>query len=227
MIIAGAVVALVAVIAAISNGGSGSDGDKNAMEAAGVGPAAKGDGEEDPETVASEPETPTTERQTTTTVATTTTMATTTTIGLGERENPIPTNLPVPVGDWTLTVTGYEPNQNVQSFNQFNDPPPPGHTHVRVKISATYDGEGVGSPRSIRLNLVTPSGRTVEKALVAGGSGDPQELSDQPETFKGGTLEGYLYFAVPNEDVGAQLLAFAPNVTYTDVAGGVGFFRVN
>lgn len=165
------------------------------------------------------PPTPTTERPTTTTAP-----------PVGTLENPIPAGTPVPANDWTFTMIGFEGevDGSVAAANQFNDSAPDGSQWVRMRIRATYEGEGSGSPTfALRFNLAGQSGATYSEGLVASGSGaDPGRLSDQPETYPGGTVEGWVYYVISDADAGAPILGFAPNITYTDVPGGVGFFQV-
>jgi hypothetical protein len=151
-----------------------------------------------------------------------------TTPSIGTRENPVPAGITAPAGNWDMTITGYEPGINAQAYNQFNDPAPAGSEYVRVKVKATYTGEGTGSGFDLSLNLVDPTAKTYDPASIAGGSGgDPQDFSSQPDTFKGGTIEGYFYYAIPSAQANAKLLVFPPNTSYSDVPGGVGFFAVN
>jgi hypothetical protein len=180
-----------------------------------------------PESTATESRpTTTAPRTTTTTVPVTTTTAAPTT---GTRENPLPLGMPVPAGDWALTVISFEPDVTaaVAAFNQFNDAPVAGTQWSRMRLRAAWSGTGTGDPSSVQVNLVGATATTYGQDSVAGGSGDPQNLRDQPATFAGGTVEGYLYYQVTPADAAGKMLAFAPNVNYTDVPGGVGFFAVN
>lgn len=166
----------------------------------------------------------TTKRTTTTVRRTTTTVA-----GIGTRDNPIPANL-VPLGaggDFDMLITGYETGVDVVAFNQFNIPPGAGEQYVRVRVKLTYTGEGTASPIFFGLNMVGQSGRTYQPATsIAGGSGgDPAELTDQPETFNGGSVEGWVYYLVDDADA-VDPLVFPTGIEYTDVPGGVGFFAV-
>jgi len=170
----------------------------------------------------------TTEEPTTTRAPTTTAAPTTTQPAVGTRENPVPLGTPIPADQWTYLVTGFEPAVDpiLMEINQFNEPAPPGQQYIRVRLRATYNGDGPGSPLFLTINLVSPTGTTY---AAVDPCCDPQvqQLTDQPETFAGGSVEGWIYYVVPNEDVFGKLLAFDPNVNYTDVPGGVGFFAVN
>ncbi len=176
---------------------------------------------------------PDTSPETTVKKVTTTTakkVTTTTSPPVGTRDNPVPLGLDVRAGDWNYLVIGYEADGIdgiLHDINQFNDPAPPGKVTVRVRYRATYTGTGTGTPLfSITINLVGASGVTYGEASVC-CTPKSDELGDQPETFNGGSIEGYIYYQVSSEDAAGQLLAFDPNVNYTDVPGGVGFFAVN
>ncbi len=191
-------------------------------------------GSDDSEIVAA-PSATTSEKFTTTTLEITeppttepTTEPPSTTPPIGTRENPVPAGTTAPAGDWDITITGYEPGIDAQAFNQFNDAAPAGSEYVRVMVKATYTGEGTGGGFDLSLNLVDSTATTYDPASVADGSGgDPQDFRDQPETFKGGTIEGYFYYVVPSAQANAKLLVFPPRTRYSDVPGGVGFFAVN
>lgn len=169
------------------------------------------------------------------TVVTTTTVSTTTTKPvpkLGERQNPIPAGVAIPLGNWTVEplVVERDVNALVAAFNQFNDPPQAGNQYLRVRFRATFKGTGVGDPMFgfPDINIVGASGRTYGGGQsVAGGSGgDPDSLDDQAETFPGGVVEGWIYYQVAAADATGSLIAFSPDVKYSDVPGGVAFFAL-
>jgi hypothetical protein len=170
---------------------------------------------------------------TTTTVAPTTTIATTTTPpapGVGTRENPFPLGASVPAGDWSYQVVGFEPNVNAQvhALNSSNAQPPPGAQWARLRLRATYHGQGSGDPLRIEVNIVGPSNATYGRSHVSAGiGGDPQQITDQPAAPSGGVVEGYLYYLIKTAEAGAKMVGFDPNVHYSTVPGGVGFFAVN
>lgn len=210
----GALVGLVVLLA-----GCGSAADETSVTVRAQAPAAK--------------ETTSTTRQTTTTTAptTTTTRATTTTApAIGSQANPVPAGVPIPAGDWEIAVTSYEPDVTafVLSLNQFNNPPAPGNVFSRVGVDATFTGTGLGSPYQLQMNLIGASKQTYQPASgVAGGSGgEPAEVSDAAQAPTGAKVVGYIYYELTAADAAGPLLAFPPNVKYTDVPGGVGFFRV-
>jgi hypothetical protein len=181
----------------------------------------------------------TTTAATTTTLATTTVATTTTTIAttttpsgpaVGTRENPFPLGAAVPAGDWTYQVVGFEPNVNAQvhAINSSNPQPPSGAQYARLRLRATYHGPGTGDPRSIEVNIVGPSNATYGRAPVSSGiGGDLQQITDQPAPPSGGAVEGYFYYVIKTSEAGAKLVGFDPNIHYSGVPGGVGFFAVS
>jgi len=169
----------------------------------------------------------TTEREVTTTIEQVTT---TTEQAIGTRENPIPLGIGVPAGDWTYTVVAFE-GGNIDALlndiNQFNDPPPVGKITVRVRYRLQFAGSGAGDARFVDINLVGATGTTYGPYQYACCPPETDELIDQPETFSGGQVEGWVYYQITPEDAMGKLLAFDPNIEYTDVPGGVGFFQIN
>lgn len=165
---------------------------------------------------------------TTTTAAPAATTTAAPAAAVGTRENPIPLGLPIPANPWTYTVTGFETSVDglIMNINEFNEPAPPDHQYVRVRIRASYDGSGVGNPLFVTINLVDGSGTTYAPVSPCCPP-EIGQLTDQPETFAGGSIEGWLYYVVPNLAVLGKFQAFDPSVNYTDVPGGVGFFAVN
>ena len=134
----------------------------------------------------------------------------------------------MPAGDWTYTVVGYE-SQGVYDLllgiNQFNEPPPAGKRYVRARIRATWSGTGTGAPTFIQINLVD-SEQTISASVSPCCTPESDELRDQPDVFAGASAEGWLYYTVNDATADGRQLAFDPNVEYTDVPGGVGFFEV-
>lgn len=147
---------------------------------------------------------------------------------VGTRDNPIPLGATIPGNEFNYTVVGFEPAVDglITQINQYNDPAPPDYQYVRVRVRAEYDGTGPGDPLFITINLVDEAGTTY---LPVEPCCDPEIglLTRQAETFAGGSVEGWLYYVIPNLSAFGKFLAFDPTVTYTDVPGGVGFFAVN
>lgn len=224
-----AVVGAISVAASTGNGKADSDASKAPTTAS---PAATAVTSEARSTTTSNPAATTTEKPTTTTSeepTTTTELVTTTTVpAFGTRDNPIPLGIKVPAGDWGYTAVGFEVGVDpfLQEVNQFNTPAPAGAVAVRVRILAEYSGEGTGSPRGISVNLVGASGKTYGPSSPC-CAGEIDALDDQAETFASGSVEGWIYYNISTDDATGKVLAFDPNINYTDVPGGVGFFAIN
>jgi outer membrane murein-binding lipoprotein Lpp len=196
------------------------------------GPVDAASSDENPPSTTEPATTTTTERATTTTALTTTTSTTTTTTTIpvpvvGSRESPVPLGSPIPAGDWTYLVIGFEIEgvwNVVEEANQFNEPAPPGSQYVRLAVQATFTGDGAETWAGRRINLVGTSGRTYSPADACCEGPPLDALRHQAETFNGGVSQGWVYFIVDEADVPGPWLAFDPDVDYTDVPGGVGFF---
>lgn len=148
----------------------------------------------------------------------------------GTRDNPVPVGMTMPGGDFDYQIIAFENNgvdALIHDFNPYNDPPPAGKITVRVRVKATFTGTGAGSAYGIQINLVGASGTTYGENAYVCCTDSSDRLGDQPDTFNGGAIEGWIYYQVSIEDASGKLLAFDPNVNYTDVPGGVGFFAVN
>jgi hypothetical protein len=148
---------------------------------------------------------------------------------LGSRENPHPLGEPIAAGDWTYTVIAFEPNVTdlVAMLSANNDPPADGKVYSRLRLRAVYNGQGAGDPRRLSVNLVSPDGTIVGDESPCC---KPQRdmLTDQPETFAGGSAEGWFYYVVTAAELfRGSFVAFDPNADQTNVPGGVVFFVVN
>ena len=147
----------------------------------------------------------------------------------GSRENPIPLGREIEAGDWTYTVVAFEPNVSdlVAMLSANNEPAGDGKVYSRLRLKAVYNGQGAGDPRKLGINLVSPA-----ETIVGDESPccKPQRdmLTDQPETFAGGSVEGWVYYVVTAAELFmGSFVAFDPNANQTNVPGGVVFFVVN
>lgn len=146
----------------------------------------------------------------------------------GTRQQPHPAGGAFRAGDWTLTVTAFERNVDsvVAALSPDNPPPTTGNVFARMRLRAVYNGDGGGDAGRLRISLLSPTGTTVGTVDVCC---DPQRdaLADQPETFAGGVVEGWIYYEVTASDLFAgPFLAFDPNADQPGVPGGVVFFAV-
>jgi hypothetical protein len=161
----------------------------------------------------------------------TTTVAPTTTLPPvpGSRENPHPLGDPVPAGDWTYTVVAFEPNVSelVAFLSPNNEPAGDGKVYSRLRLKAVYNGQSAGDPRKLKVNLVSPT-ETIVGDVSPCCKPQRDMLTDQPETFAGGSAEGWIYYVVTAADLfEGSFVGFDPNADQTNVPGGVVFFFVN
>ncbi len=160
-----------------------------------------------------------------------TTAAPTTTLppAPGSRENPHPLGEPVPAGDWTYTVVAFEPNVSdlVAFLSPNNEAAGDGKVYSRLRLKAVYNGQGAGDPRKLKVNLVSPT-ETIVGDVSPCCKPQRDMLTDQPETFAGGSAEGWIYYAVTAAELfEGSFVGFDPNADQSNVPGGVVFFFVN
>ncbi len=147
----------------------------------------------------------------------------------GSQERPIRLGRRIRAGDWVYSVRAFEPNVNavVAELDEGNEPPGEGQVYARLRMRAVYVGEGAGDPRRLKINLVSPAGKSIGEVSVCCRPGR-DTLNDQAETFTGGVAEGWIYYLIDAEDAsGGKFLGFDPNGDFPGVPGGIGFFRVN
>ena len=120
----------------------------------------------------------------------------------GSRENPHPLGEPVPAGDWTYTVVAFEPNVSdlVAFLSPNNEAAGDGKVYSRLRLRAVYNGQGAGDPRKLKVNLVSPT-ETIVGDVSPCCKPQRDMLTDQPETFAGGSAEGWIYYAVTAADL--------------------------
>lgn len=119
----------------------------------------------------------------------------------GSRSNPLPLGETVSNGTWEVTVQDITLNADdqVAAANEFNDEAPEGAQYALVKISATYLGDDSEFPMTdVDIAHVSGSGETsawYDSIAVA-----PDEFDMSRELYEGGTEEGNIALAVPQED---------------------------
>lgn len=143
----------------------------------------------------------------TTEPATTTTQPPTTTAppAFGTKDHPDPVGATATVGDWNVTVLGFTADGTaaVMSANQFNTAPQAGESYSIIHVRATYEGDGKGTAGiSLGVAFVGSDARSYDasSALTAAG---PNEMSSQPDVFKGGTVDGNVVIEAPSAVVSA------------------------
>jgi len=130
----------------------------------------------------------------------------------GTRDTPVPLGTAADVGDWTVTVTDVVPDATAQimTANQFNEPPPAGTQFYLITLEATYHGdEPVRFSTAMSWSAVGESAVSYSEGASRCGV-IPEGMSDVPEVFEGGTIEGNICFAVRAEDLGSLVLYLSP-----------------
>ncbi|HLZ68703.1 MAG TPA: hypothetical protein VKV26_02220, partial [Dehalococcoidia bacterium] len=126
----------------------------------------------------------------------------------GTRENPVPVNTEVALGDgWRVKVLSVQPNatQAVLVRNQFNKPPAADHQFFIAQLQATFTGSGSAKlDGGFRLRAVGAS--AVAYSTFDNSCGViPNELPDS-ETFTGGTISGNLCWEIRSSDAGSLVM---------------------
>lgn len=122
----------------------------------------------------------------------------------GSRSNPLPLGETVSNGTWDVTINDITLNADdqVAAENEFNETAPEGHSYALVNISATYLGDDSEIPlMDIDVAHVAGGGETSawhDSVVVT-----PDEFDMARELYEGGTEEGNIALAVPQDDEGA------------------------
>lgn len=122
----------------------------------------------------------------------------------GSRENPATPGVDTvalgeagaPVWEVLLSAADFAADDVVASYYEGNEPPPEGSTYVLVPVTATYRGAGAGEAwLDLDVAFVAADGRvfTPADALV------PGDFMVTPDVPSGGTVEGDLVFALPDD----------------------------
>lgn len=121
----------------------------------------------------------------------------------GSRDNPLPIGEAVSSDEWEVTINNITRNADdeVAAENQFNDPSPEGSSYALVNITATYLGDDSEMPLlSTEVSYVSESGETVnafDHLAIA-----PDEFDSMTELYNGGTEQGNVAIAIPDDDEG-------------------------
>ncbi|ROR72051.1 hypothetical protein [Bogoriella caseilytica] len=121
----------------------------------------------------------------------------------GSRANPLALGESIEGSDWVVIINEVQfgADEQVAAENQFNEPPPEGHSFVLIDVSATYTGTDSEMPMlGTDIAWVTSSGETL-------GSSDafavaPDAFDTTRELYEGGSETGNLVIAVPEDDEG-------------------------
>ena len=131
-----------------------------------------------------------------------------TAVGVTQSE-PAPFGQMITSDDWQArvvdVVTGEEAWQMVYEANQFNDPPPAGHSYLAVKLWLRYIGLVEGPHYTTDDNFAVVGSTVAQPSTV-----DPApEL--QFELFPGGEAEGWLVRLVADSDANTSLRFSIPD----------------
>lgn len=130
----------------------------------------------------------------------------------GTRTNPIPFGESAALDNgWRLSVEAVDFNATdaILAENSYNEPPPPDHRYVLVTVRATYEGpeESASLLWDVRLKAVGASALAYSTSDADCGM-VPNDASDAPEVFAGGTVTVNYCWSVPVQDV-ESLVIFA------------------
>ena len=147
-------------------------------------------------------------------VTTSTTLPTTTTTSPpleagSSRTSPVPVGDTVQLGEWEITVNGFNPNatEAVMAENQFNDPPVEDRVFVLIEATFTYVGNDSATITfDTILSVVGVSGVTFSIGPDDRCGVIPDALDEWTEVFTGGVLSGNLCYSVPVGDVEGLVL---------------------
>ena len=136
----------------------------------------------------------------------------------GTRENPVALGSAAQVGDWVIQVSSVSPDgaDAVMAENQFNDPPAEGHQFFLVGLEATYVGE---ESATFWVDL---SIKALGDSNVAYESFDaycgliPDAISDEGETFPGGTVSGNECWSIEAGDADSLVLIIESSFAFDD-----------
>lgn len=110
---------------------------------------------------------------------------------------------------WRLVVTGpgVSLNEAIAAENQFNDPPPDGMLFYGIPIAVTLmdtDKEPLSTLFNMEFEFFGPSTLTVIGLDTDSSCGvTPNAFNDFKEVFVGGSISGFVCFAVPQADADA------------------------
>ena len=134
----------------------------------------------------------------------------------GTRTNPIPVGVAGIVGDYEITVVGYEPDvtAEVLAYNEFNEDPPDGSVFSLIRLSYTYVGDETGT---VWIDL---SWAGVGESNVASEPGECTTYEDNAfdvaEMFPGGTIESNVCLTVIASDLESLILVMESFFSFDD-----------
>ncbi len=136
----------------------------------------------------------------------------------GSRGNEIDLGSAARVGEWDVTVVGFDEDATelVLAENQFNDPPADGSVFVLIDLRATYRGADSSSFwADLSWLILRPTNVAFISFDVSCGT-FPNDFAFADEVFQGGTSEGSVCFEVPASEVGELSLIIDDFSTFGD-----------
>ncbi len=136
----------------------------------------------------------------------------------GSRGNPLAIGDTVGIGDWEITITGFNPDAtaSVLAENQFNDPPADGHKFVTVGVSAEYVGQDSDSLfAGVDFGAVGDLAVSLTSEEYCGVI--PNGLDTFSEAFPGGVVAGDLCWEVDERDIGSLLVYMSESFSFDSV----------
>ena len=134
----------------------------------------------------------------------------------GTRTNPIPVGAAGIVGDYEITVVGYEPDAtaDVLAYNEFNEDPADGSVFSLIRLSYTYVGDETGT---VWIDL---SWSGIGESNVASEPGECTTYEDNAfdvaEIFPNGTTESNVCLTVIASDLESLILVMESFFSFDD-----------
>lgn len=138
---------------------------------------------------------------------------------LGTRDNPLELGTRIEMGDWTIAVVDVdvEATDRIMEENEYNDPPADGRTFVMFGVEATYEGDDSGDPwLDFSWAIVGGGGNTFGTGTDDYCGSIPDPLSDQGETYPGGSVSGNECIAVPVDQLEGSTLRVEELLSFDD-----------
>lgn len=116
----------------------------------------------------------------------------------GTRDDPLPFDAEIHNDDWTIALTGFNPDGNaeVADGNMFNEEPAAGMQWVILEVEATYTGADSGNTIGLSFGFVSADG-TVSSTSDGLATGLDPEFDRLAELYEGGTEAGKIAIMVP------------------------------
>ncbi|GAA3285150.1 DUF4190 domain-containing protein [Nesterenkonia halobia] len=121
----------------------------------------------------------------------------------GSRENPLALGETASAGDWEITINDviFDADEQIAAENQFNEEAPEGSSYALIDTTVTYTGdESESIVMGVSVDYVADSGETL--SWTDSMATAPNELDISQELYNGGSAQGNVVIAVPDEGDG-------------------------